>query len=651
MHAGAQTVPHMVQIKGGTFTMGNTINCTAAEMDMSDEKPAHKVRLSSFLMSECEITNSQFEEFRPSHKTLRGKNNGISSSDDEAVVYVSYYDAVEYCNWLSDKTKRKFRLPTEAEWEYACKAGTDTPYFFGDSLPASLLKNQCTVRDFKKVSLRVRQTPSNSYGLFDMHGNVEEWCLDWFSAYQSEGNDRVQKNPAGTRKGQFKITRGGSHSTPVIFLRSTCRMAMIPEDSHSQTGFRIVESDLEYPDDFSFCNDLIPESLIPKPMSPEKVLSATNSNQYAYGASAKDVAVFKEPVPYVIDPVYSHNHQPAICYCQSGDILACWYSTDRENGRGMVELCSRLHPGEDEWTKAEMFFRVPGRNITGLSLLNDNGILRHINGVEASGDWQNLAMIQRLSYDDGYTWTTPEIIEKEHSKRHQVIAGAFKDSKDVLIQLCDAGPGGNDGTSIHKSTDNGKTWTDLWDSIPVREFRDGETGTTIAGIHAGAVELSDGSILALGRGNTIEGRMPMSISRDGGRTWMYSPSEFPPISSGQRLVLMRLREGPILLISFTDYPEITPDGKHGLIIDNKLSFGLFASLSFDDGKTWPVKKLISDGKYRELDGGAWTGPFIMDETHAEPKGYMAAVQSPDGIIHLISSRIYYAFNLNWLLKR
>jgi len=82
-----------------------------------------------------------------------------------------------------------------------------------------------------------------------------------------------------------------------------------------------------------------------------------------------------------------------------------------------------------------------------------------------------------------------------------------------------------------------------------------------------------------------------------------------------------------------------------------LSFGLFASLSFDDGKTWPVKKLISDGKYRELDGGAWTGPFIMDETHAEPKGYMAAVQSPDGIIHLISSRIYYAFNLNWLLKR
>ena len=77
--------------------------------------------------------------------------------------------------------------------------------------------------------------------------------------------------------------------------------------------------------------------------------------------------------------------------------------------------------------------------------------------------------------------------------------------------------------------------------------------------------------------------------------------------------------------------------------------GMFAALSFDDGETWPVRKLLTPGgPERELDGGAWTGAFIMDATHAEPRGYLAATQSPDGVIHLISSRLHYRFNLAWL---
>ena len=77
---------------------------------------------------------------------------------------------------------------------------------------------------------------------------------------------------------------------------------------------------------------------------------------------------------------------------------------------------------------------------------------------------------------------------------------------------------------------------------------------------------------------------------------------------------------------------------------------MYAVLSFDEGKTWPIKKLITDGTYRFLNGGAWTGAFEMDATHAEPRGYLAATQSPDNVIHLVSSRLHYRFNLTWFLE-
>ncbi|MBR6882980.1 MAG: exo-alpha-sialidase, partial [Bacteroidales bacterium] len=186
-----------------------------------------------------------------------------------------------------------------------------------------------------------------------------------------------------------------------------------------------------------------------------------------------------------------------------------------------------------------------------------------------------------------------------------------------ILLCCDAGPDGEAGTSLHVSKDGGKTWED--------------TGSTIAGIHAGIVERKDGSLMAFGRGNAIDGRMPCSISYDGGYTWTYTATEFPSIGSGQRLVLKRLQEGPILLCSFGEN-------------------GLFVALSYDEGATWPVKKLLTDGKTRVLDGGAWTGTFTMDATHAEPKGYLACTQTPDGMIHLLSSRVHYRFNLPWIEK-
>lgn len=632
-----------VEIPAGSFYMGGT-----GEGEDFDEAPVHKVTISRpFRMGQTEVTNAQFEAFRPEHRAYRGKN-GLSSGDEEAVTFVSYHDAVAFCEWLSQKEGKTYRLPTEAEWEYACRAGTYYDFYTGDGLPENYRKHQQTTRDYAAVSLRVGQTPPNAFGLYDMHGNVEEWCLDWYGPYSAE----EQTDPAGYATGFYRVTRGGSHNTPDKYLRSANRMAMIPEDKHALTGFRVVQA--EYPSQPTLIDE-----------TPHRHANAVR--QQAFTWSKNDTTpFFTAPVPYVItpacgssEPFFRHNHQPAITWCDNGDLLAAWFSADEENGRGMVVLASRLRAGSDQWEEASLFFKVPDRNMTGLALFNDGeGRLYHLNGVEAAGDWQNLAMALRVSTDNGATWSAPRLIAPEHTKRHQIIAGTIRTREGWLIQACDAGPGSHDGAAIHISKDGGATWHDPWDGAPLPDFHEGGSGSTIAGIHAGVVQLADGSLMALARGNSIEDeqgrlRMPMSLSKDGGKTWEYHASEFPPIDGGQRLVFTRLKEGPLLLISFTDHPLRTPENERGMLFpdragNNYRGYGLYAALSFDEGKTWPVRKLLTDGETRFLNGGAWTRFFLMDQTHAEPRGYMAATQTPDGMIHLVSSRLYYRFNLAWL---
>ena len=142
--------------------------------------------------------------------------------------------------------------------------------------------------------------------------------------------------------------------------------------------------------------------------------------------------------------------------------------------------------------------------------------------------------------------------------------------------------------------------------------------------------------------------MPMSVSTDRGKTWTVTASEFPPIDGGQRLVLRRLDEGPLLLVSFTDHPQRSAE--KGMDFGGTKGYGIYVALSYDEGQTWPVRKLLTDGQYRFLDGGAWTGFFEMDATHAEPRGYLAATQTPDGIIHILSSRLHYRINLEWITQ-
>lgn len=639
------TVPEMVTIPAGSFTMGSDDGGVFA-----DEAPRHRVTFTKpFGMSAGEITNAQYEQFFPRHRALRGLDAGISTADDDAVVNVTYDQALAYCRALSAVTGRRFRLPTEAEWEYACRAGSSTPYWTGDTLPASEQRHQIIARDYAPTDLRAEGFVPNPWGLRGMHGGVEEWCMDWYGGY----TDSPATNPGGPKEGLYRVTRGGSHHTPVKYLASSRRMAMIPTDSHSLTGFRIVETDVEP----------VPSGVSAVPATDSTVVKA----RMVWRTSAEPF--FAEPIPFVRQPekgsgtpFYGHNHQPAVTWCENGDLLAIWFTAEAENGREMAVLQSRLHPGASEWTPARLFFKVPGRNMTGSSLLTDRaGNLWHFNGVEAAGDWQNLALALRVSPDNGATWSAPRLIEPRHTRRHQAIAGPIVLRDGTMVQLCDAGPGSHDGTSIHLSADGGQTWNDPWDGAPLPKFGRDTTGTTIAGIHAGIVELADGTLMALGRGNSIKNadgrrRMPMSTSSDRGKTWHYAASEFPPIDGGQRLVLMRLREGPILLVAFTDHPDRTPEAERGMTFTRAdgstfTGRGMYAALSYDEGRTWPVRKLLTDGRTRRLSGGAWTGEFTMDETHAEPLGYLAATQTPDGTIHLLSSGLHYRFNLPWLERK
>jgi len=623
-----------VRVEPGDFSMGQE------QGGDWDERPVHKVTISRpFYMAVTEVTNAQYEQFDPEHRKLRGKL-GFSKDDDEAVVFVSWHEAAKFCKWLSKKEGKSYRLPTEAEWEYACRAGTTTNYHTGDKLPDVFHKNQKQTRNPEPVSLKVATTPANAWGLYDMHGNVEEWCYDWYGTYERSD----QSDPVGRADGDFKVTRGGSHSTDLPYLRSANRLGTLPEDKSWLIGFRVVLGELPKTE---------PMPVSAPPLNQRDVRQDIPAD-LGKGPDAEK-PYFKGPIEYVKispgskGPMYSeHNHDPALADCPNGDLLAIWYSCRTEAGRELAIVASRLRYGSDQWEPASLFWDGPDRNDHAPALFFDGQkTLYHFNGLSAAATWGNLALVMRISTDSSATWSKARLIDPEHGLRHQPIASVFQTREGFIILPCDAGTGGSGGTAIHISRDAGKTWIDPGAGRPVPKFAQGASGAWIAGIHAGVVQLKDGSLMALGRGNDINGRMPMSISQDMGENWTYHASEFPPIGGGQRLVLRRLREGPILLVSFAD-------SKNGLVIPdaagkNRRVYGMFAALSFDEGKTWPIKKLLTaGGPAREIDGGGNTGKFIMDDNHAEPKGYLAATQTPNGLIHLISSKQHYVFNLAWL---
>ena len=225
----------MIWVEGGSFTMGSPDD----EPDRRDnEEPQHEVTVPSFFMGRYPVTQLQWrivaELPQVKHQLTSDPSN--FKGDNRPVEKVSWYDAEEFCLRLSQQTKRDYRLPTEAEWEYACRSGTTTPYFFGKELTTDVANYNSAFNETTDVE---RFNVANAFGLSDMHGNVDEWCQDhWHESYDdapTDGSARLTENEESAR-----ILRGGSWLHFPEFCRSAVRYYHSPVTRYDALGFRVV---------------------------------------------------------------------------------------------------------------------------------------------------------------------------------------------------------------------------------------------------------------------------------------------------------------------------------------------------------------------------------------------------------------------------
>jgi formylglycine-generating enzyme required for sulfatase activity len=252
-----------VYIAPGAFTMGSPKD----EPGLGKDEIQHRVTLTKgFYMQTKEVTVGHWRAFAgdtdyksdaergdgaygfignkwKKKKEIYWANPGFKQQDDHPVTCVSWNDARAFIRWLSEKEGKDYRLPTEAQWEYACRAGTDTPFFFGKCLSTDQANYDgnfplkgCPKGEFRKKTIAVGSLQPNAWGLYDMHGNVWEWCQDWYGDYPS-GN---VTNPAGPEEGVGRILRGGGWGHDARCCRSAYRYWDTPVDRVAIIGFRLV---------------------------------------------------------------------------------------------------------------------------------------------------------------------------------------------------------------------------------------------------------------------------------------------------------------------------------------------------------------------------------------------------------------------------
>ena len=226
----------LADIPAGKFLMGSPKGSVGAAFDESDRHRRdtfeHEVALSRpFRLGVTEVTQAQY-------RRITGQNPSVFKGDDRPVDNVSWEDASRFCQLLSAKIGKTVRLPTEAEWEYACRAGTTARYYFGeDPDHAALADHAWYLANSDRQTRPVAQKKPNAWGLHDMGGNVWEWCADY---YKGPYEDKAVTDPKGATSGETRILRGGCWESGPLSCRSTNRGGVLSSRATSRFGFRVV---------------------------------------------------------------------------------------------------------------------------------------------------------------------------------------------------------------------------------------------------------------------------------------------------------------------------------------------------------------------------------------------------------------------------
>jgi formylglycine-generating enzyme required for sulfatase activity len=612
----------MIRVPAGSFAMGNTRHTDPNMLGQSelfengdyDEKPVHQVRISEdFYISETEVTTEQYQEFRMDYQD-DGPFPGYATG-------VSWNEAVVFCEWLSQKEKRLYRLPTEAEWEYAARAGSTTHFPSGDMPPAP--------------------DERNKFGLLNMNSGPLEWTADWYGPYEAS----AQTDPVGPEHGFAKVVRGGGiqgprNGKPETFVpyyrRSANRASVAPvyRGRHA-IGFRVVAArkpQTAYTEEsLPFARQFVKQKNLPVAAGPAPSrpwyhirvmlpIPPENMNADAIVASGLDPGL------------NGHNHSNGATICQNGDVLLTGFSSTTSSTEYLpntVFFISRLRFGAEEWDTPGVFWDFADANDQS-ALLYAEGNTIHFFGGGIGLD--NVPFRWATSNDNGASWsevTFPLLRGSVGGFSPQPITSAFR-AKNGSLYLASDAVGGQ--SLLWETSDNGRTWSD--------------TGGRTAGRHTAFVELKDGSILGMGGKNTnIDGYMPKAISKDGGKTWTVSKTPFPALGSNQRPTLLRLKSGRLFFAG--DFED--PKGNKPAQVKGT---GSYAALSEDEGKTWHIKQLPGVLPH-ESHSLPFRPGWKKDRGPWGTIGYAVAAQSQNGVIHLTTSMNHPSLDIEmneaWIL--
>jgi formylglycine-generating enzyme required for sulfatase activity len=560
-----------------------------------DETPVHKVTITrAFRMSATEVTAEQFRRFRPEY---RGNDRYTPYANG-----VGWDDAVAFCRWLSEKEGKPYRLPTEAEWEYAARAGTRAPFPSGMRPPAP-------------------ETP-NEWGLKNMHSGVAEWVLDWHGLYPRE----AQTDPVGPAMGIAKVVRGGGldykpapktdggkrlPAEMPYYARSANRASVAPvfESPESPIGFRIVQAEMPKTPPLPYDAPMFQQAVkTTRPdwrigPDPAKPWYRTRPLFPDLGGRNMQAVGWKIGLKPGLGTAY---HNSAVAVLDNGDLVAAYYNTPKEeNDPDQTILTMRLRYGQEDWDMPEPWPDFADACDAAPVFWNDHGTLWFFFGsprLLGGPPFQYLT-----SRDNGATWSAvqfPRLTGPVGKFTPQPINSVVR-GRDGAIYLPVDGAGSN--SVVFASADEGQTWRD--------------TGGRTAGRHTTLVLGKDGALIGFGGKNSnIDGFMPKAISRDGGKTWEKSKTPFRPLGSGQRPSVIRLASGRLFFVAdLFDKKTLGPKGA-----------GAFVALSDDDGETWTTRQLA----------GLTT------------VGYTTATQAPNGVIHIVTSKsdpaVHIELNEAWV---